>query len=133
MGRSKSGKKRKRDPSPSSNLTKVELARGHQIIEREASTEDLITRTLYLTYQAPKGRKEPTPQELERRKKRAAKNLARYAKKQTKLRKQRAKEGLCTKCGKEPPVEGGKMGEKCRKKGRVKPKWMTETASFGYL
>lgn len=101
--------------------------------ERETKAEDLILREINRAYRPPKVKKPgPTLQELERRKKQSKKVKAFHNNKQKELRQQRLRDGLCTKCGEGPPVKGGRMCEKCRRKGRKVNKWMTEPVSIGY-
>lgn len=90
------------------------ITEDFSVLQQEAKTSDLIDRVVSRVLR-PKSKK-LEPISPEKRSKQLNKIRLGKNKRARLERLQREKEGICTRCAKVPPIEGGKTCQKCRYK-----------------
>jgi hypothetical protein len=87
-----------------------QITEDFQFLEKESTSQDLISRVVQKAVSKPKLKGRVKPMGLEERSKRAKEG-------DKKRRLAKLVGGVCTRCQKVPPVEGGRLCQGCRDKG----------------
>lgn len=95
----------------------IQITESYSVLEGSASALDIYMRFVRRGLRGRPRRFRPSMTKVERAEALLESRKRRYAL-EKQLRLERIEQGVCTRCGKDPPREGSRMCDSCQNKGR---------------